>query len=269
MFKCDEFIYLQLQKTASNHIVALLQQLFEGQTIGRHNCASLEQLKTTPYFIASIRNPWDWYVSLWAFGVGGRGSLRHYLTEKNYADLARAVYSNPKHSYQHCASWLKKDPKKWRAVYQRSDDVAAFRQWLLQLQHPKNDLPDGYSRSGINGWVGFMSYRYLCLCCHFKHWSKQLKLPLNDLEALQRFDRQYCYIDYFIRQENLAATVIDAVERIRPLSATEKSLIQNHTKTNTSRRPFALADYYDQQAIDLVAARERLLIEKFNYLPPT
>lgn len=280
MFISDELIYIQMQKTASNHIVTLLSQLFEGQIIGKHNCASTEQIQTTPYFIASIRNPWDWYLSLWTFGVGGRGTVWERLTQKSLINLPKMLLINPKNGYQYYLNFLKKNTKKWQTVYQKNDDIAAFRQWLAWIHHIDNayDLNEGYGDSNISHQVGFMTYRYLYLCCGFNPLPKQLNTKqlnteqlntnLADFSVLKNFDKQHCYINDFIPLENLGATLIKVLEKIRPLSDAEKSLIQNSEKTNTSSRPFPVGDYYNNQSIDLIANRDRLLIEKFNYLPP-
>lgn len=268
MFKCDEFIYIQMQKTACSHIATLLAQLFNGKTIGKHNSASAKQLQTTTYFIASMRNPWDWYLSLWTFGVSKRGRLWQHLTHKYWLDLARAIEQDPKNITQYCVDFFKKDTKKWQRVYQNNADVKAFRLWLTQLHQPNSNLGEGYDESGASHQIGFMTYRYLYLCCQFNRWSNEPNLSLGKFNTLKQIDQEYCYIDYFIRQENLEATLIEAIERVRALSTKEKLFIQNSQKTNTSPRAFPLTDYYDRHCVELIANRDRLLIEKFNYQPP-
>jgi hypothetical protein len=84
----DDFIYLELQKTGSTHVTKLLQQLHKNNfvKIGKHNT-----IKTMPKHVlvgfeskikvGNIRNPWDWYVSLWSFGCQKRGGLHKMLTK--------------------------------------------------------------------------------------------------------------------------------------------------------------------------------------------
>lgn len=268
MFKCAEFIYIQMQKTASSHIAEVLMQLFDGQIIGKHNCASAKQIKITPYFIASMRNPWDWYLSLWTFGVGGRGGLWARLTRKNSLDLLRKIRQDPKNISQHWVNFLRKDTKKWQGVYQNRDDIATFRQWLALIHNPDNatELGEGYGSSDLSHQVGFMTYRYLYLHCCLNPQSQYS--DLNNFTALKNFDAKYCYIDYFIRQENLESNFLAAIKPIKSLSKAEKSLIRNAKKTNVSVRKYQLADYYDPESIDLVLQHDRLLVEKFNYSPP-
>ena len=168
MFKCNDFIYIQMQKTASQHITKQFMQLFEGELIGHHNSATLAQLKSHRYFIGSIRNPWDWYVSLWSFGVGGRGMLANNLTRRNLFSACAKTLRQPTRwaGYQQCIASLIKDVRKWRAVYSKSDDVVAFRRWLAYMHDSKNShaLGEGYahaSKHNISTRWGFMTYRYL------------------------------------------------------------------------------------------------------------
>lgn len=270
MFKCDDFIYVQIQKTACTHIVRLLSQLFDGEVIGKHNAATPEQLQSTPYFIASIRNPWDWYVSLWAFGIQGKGTLMHRLTARDLIAWSRRMFSDPKANHKDFLFALTKNVQQWRDMYAASNDnSAAFRHWLKAIHKPGNSrfLGEGYADTVLPEISGFMTHRYLELCC--RH-SEQLKKPTGSIcfEQLSEFDARHCYIDSFVRQESLEATLCEALKPVRQLSGDEKALIFNLEKTNTSFRPLPVSAYYDQESIDLVQDRERLIIEKFNYLFP-
>lgn len=270
MFKCDEFIYVQIPKTACSHIARLLDQLFDGKMIGKHNAPTLEEVLSTPRLIASIRNPWDWYISLWAFGVQGRGALMERLTKRNLLNLSKAIFSCSL-SHRYLIYALTRDIKQWLDVYTNEYDVKAFRRWLQLLHAPDNwrALGEGYANTILPEMCGFMTYRYLYLCCSH---LELLQAPnsLKDFQQLSHFDRKYCYIDFFIRQETLEETLCQAIEHIKPLSPEQKQMIFNagKTKTNASLRPLPVNAYYDQESIDLIGNRERLIIEKFNYSPP-
>ena len=83
MFITKDLCYLEMYKTGSQHIVKLLEKSVpEGKRIGNHNRPNDEVYKSNIYFLGSIRNPWDWYVSLWNFGCEKRGSLYNRLTSK-------------------------------------------------------------------------------------------------------------------------------------------------------------------------------------------
>ena len=269
MFKCDELIYIQLQKTGCTHIALLLSKLFNGEVIGKHNAVNPEQYKSTKYFISSIRNPWDWYLSLWTFGVQGNGSLMHRLTKKNVNRPLNFMLKHPIKYYRRFLNRSIKNIEIWRGVYDKSDNVESFREWLRLIHNSKNSnyLGEGYGKTAITDFCGFMTYRYLFLCCRN---LKILKNPreISNLDDLSRFDLENCYIDYFIRQEKLEDSFCEAIELIRPITQNEKRLIYGLKKTNTSKRTFSISDYYDQKSIELIQIRDKLLIDKFNYLPP-
>ena len=49
----------------------------------------------------------------------------------------------------------------------------------------------------------------------------------------------------------------------------EKKLILDAKRSNASLRSLSILDYYDSESIDLIGHRDRLLIDKFNYSPPS
>ena len=67
MFVSEKIVFLELHKTGGSHIGHLLSSLLEGEQVGKHN--TLKDLYRNRTILGSIRNPWDWYVSLWPMGV--------------------------------------------------------------------------------------------------------------------------------------------------------------------------------------------------------
>jgi len=128
-------------------------------------------------------------------------------------------------------------------------------------------LGEGYGKTAITDFCGFMTYRYLYLCCRNIKYLKNSKL-ISNFNDLACFDSDNCFIDYFIRQEILKDSFCKAIERVRPLTQKKRALIYSLRKTNTSERTLSIKDYYDNDSIDLIQSRDKLLIDKFNYLPP-
>jgi hypothetical protein len=247
MFVSDELIYIQMQKTGCTHIASILHRLFDGKhTEKKHNAASPEDLIPGRLFVSSIRNPWDWYLSLWTFGVQGGGGFMQRLTR------------------------FSRDAEQWRSVYDDAENISSFRKWLRMVHTPSNyhDLGEGYGETAITGSCGFMTHRYLYLCNHALDLLKQQGRELEYSDVLQH-DQEHCYIDFFIRQENLENSLCEIVERIRPLSASERNMIYGSGKTNASQRKHSISDYYDADSIALVSQREKLIIDKFSYEPPS
>src|SRR5450432_3433162 len=129
MCQCDQLTYIQMQKTGCTHIATLLSNLFHGRQIGKHNAATEDQILSNKYFISSIRNPWEWYLSLWTFGVQGNGALRHRLTKRHFSRCLKSAINHPKTAHVSLFHELSKSVDLWRSVYDRSDNVESFRRW--------------------------------------------------------------------------------------------------------------------------------------------
>jgi hypothetical protein len=269
VFRSEELIYIQLQKTASTHIASLLTRLFDGEMIGKHNAATARQIEAAPRFIASIRNPWSWYLSLWTSGVEGRGALAHRLTRRDFRIPLKRARENPRRTFGACVDELTKDINMWRAAYDTRDVKRSFRSWLRLIHDPGNSryLGEGYGDTAIGEHWGFMTHRYLRLCCRGYH---EMTTPdaMSSFAALNRFDEKSCYIDRFIRQETLEEALCETIDDIRPLTASERRMIMRAGKTNTSRTVLQAAEMYDDASVDLIRRRDRLIVEKFGYAPP-
>ncbi|NQZ68175.1 MAG: hypothetical protein HRT89_08895 [Lentisphaeria bacterium] len=268
MFKCDQLIYLQMQKTGCSHIAFLLSKLFDGQIIGKHTPAPQEDIESNTYIISSIRNPWDWYLSLWTFGVQGGGSFMKNLTERKPLDALKSAIRNPKKNGMAMFREFTKDVSSLNKVYDKSDSVESFRTWLKMVHHPDNRRSSGhYEKTAIIDFAGYMTFRYLRLCCQNVRQLNDPKLIAN-FSDLSEFENANCYVSFFIRQESLEDGICETVEKFRALTEEEKEFIYGAGKTNTSHRPLSISDYYDKETVELIGSRERLLIEKFDYPPP-
>lgn len=269
MFICPELLYIQMQKTGCSHITSLLKRLFQGRQIGKHTAASPRQIAAAPLRLSSIRSPWTWYVSLWTFGVQGDGALRHRLTSRSLQRSLRDCLRRPAIVPRTLLTEARRDVAAWRSVYRDADDIVAFRTWLRMMLDPANAafLGEGYGELAVVPPCGYMTHRYLSLCCRS---PRHLERPgrIASFAALEEFERERCYIDVFIRQESLEETFCEAVGRVRPLTAAERTLIFSGKQTNTSRRTRPVCDYYDDELLALVGERDRLIVEKFGYRAP-
>jgi len=270
MFISEKFVYIALQKTGSNHIRQVLATLFEGEIVGKHRRATPDLLKSGRTFIGSIRNPWEWYISLWAFGCDKEGRVYGQIMKS----LANSPRPNPESPSSDDPSALPQGRNslgdKWKQCYSDVHNRSHFRDWLY-LMHESvfgDDIVGGYGPSSVSQVCGLMTFRYMQLFC--KNLAKPDFKTINSFDALKAREKGDCYINYFVHTEHLSQELIHALESSGVvLTKKEKDLINATPPQNTSSRTKNANYYYDKETIELVYERERLIVDKFDYLPPS
>ena len=276
MFVANELVFLETQKTGGTHIRRLLEQYTDGKPVGKHNRLTDEYADR--FIFGSIRNPWDWYVSLWAYGVSGRGAIRSRCArgiDLNYYHrmLPKAMGKNWLTPYELAISLYFdsiKPVSKWQFTYHDATKPELFRQWLKMLLDDKRrfDFGEGYGFSPLSRHAGLLTYRYFRLFTRGNHIFKDRRL--THFDGLAAFDHDFNIANDMIKTESLEEDFIRIMSAAGyTLSDDEMNAIHNKDggKTNVSERRSA-AFYYDDASIELVANKDRYLIEKYNYSPP-
>jgi hypothetical protein len=254
MYETENLIYVQLQKTGSTHIAKMLAEILNGSAPkdgpGKHSRATQAQINSGKTILASIRNPWDWYVSLWTFGCIGKGGLRNQALQKTQPEWGNS-YTD------------------WERVYSNKNDTDLFREWLRMVFNPTNAalIRYGPQKVWIPENVGFMTYRYARLCWQENPSLKSSK-PSKELPDLLDVDALNCYVHDFIRLDQLEEDLCRVINTFRPLGPKEERRIHTAEPTNSSQRSHPLSLYYDQESIEAVRTHDALIIEKFGYKPP-
>jgi hypothetical protein len=150
--------------------------------------------------------------------------------------------------------------------YADPDNADAFREWLqavVATRPLRKVLETGYGKSPIAQAGGLMTFRYFTLCTRN---GENTDKSVSTHEALQKYDQENCFIDYFVRNESLADDMVKALEGCGvAIDDSQKKQIHEAKKTNVSTRPHGPEYYYDKASTMLVARRERFIIEKFSY----
>ncbi len=269
MFIAEDLIYLQLAKTGSTHVAKLLRMLGAGVRGPKHQPAPPD-LCAGRLVLCSIRSPWDWYASLWSFGLRGGGALHQRLTNTVPVSRMRALPPGASAEERRKAfSVGAESARAWRRTYRATEPPAAFRTWLSRMFDPElaADLREGYADSALCRFSGFMTYRYLRLCT--RHTSRLSgEGGVASIEEIARFERDHLYVDRFLRQERLEDSLLEALGEIRPIGDVEREAVRTAERTNPSPRPLPLEELYDEASIELVGRRERFLVERFGYEAP-
>lgn len=275
MFVADQLLFLELQKTGGSHIRRLLKQYTDGEVQGKHN-----RLQGTPdrAVIGTIRNPWDWYVSLWAYGVGGKGALRSRVEtgvdfNYYYRMLPQTMGKNRLSPSEFISAFrhdITKPVSQWQQTYRDSSDPEQFQAWLRLLFDKKHrfDIGEGYGFSPVSNHAGLLTYRYfrlLSLGDHIFH-DQRLLSP----SGIAEYDAELNVSSSVIRMESLEEDFVQAlVDAGVELSEQQIAEIMNKQgdKTNVSERK-PVDFYYDEETARLVADGDAYLIKKYGYVVP-
>ncbi|MDB4452794.1 hypothetical protein N9145_01295 [bacterium] len=277
MFVSEKIVFLELHKTGGSHIGYLLSRLLEGEQVGKHN--TLKDLYRNRTILGSIRNPWDWYVSLWAYGCGGGGSVmrqsgKRFDLDYCYRQLPKEMGRNwlkPAHYYRLFTSEWTKNAEDWKWCYEDVQDPARFRFWLELLLSGERalDIGEGYGFSPISDKFGLLTYRYFKLFTDSRSelYTNPALATKRGLELLQT---NKSLVHFVIKTERLEADLLDALSKSGILISNDQRdtiLKGSKAKLNKSRRN-STAFYYDQKALALVGEKEKFIIQQYNYLQP-
>lgn len=268
MFLAEDLVFLELHKTGCTHIRDTLKALIPGEFSGKHNQVPRILLTPNTKTLGSIRNPWDWYVSLWAYGCGQKGSIYSKSTRKHRIKIrGNGWRASPATAMQTFIHSIRRKPERWLRTYADANDPGCFREWLQMINDPStfHDIGEGYGASSVSSIAGVLTYRFLTLfCCA----QGEPMSEFTDYSDLENFERDRSFIDYFIRNENLEDDLFEALDSIGlDISDAAKKATRAAPKTNTSSRKRSTSYYYDAYSIDLVAQRDKLIVDKFGYEP--
>ncbi len=277
MFVADRLVFTELHKTGGTHVCKWLSRLAGGKQIGKHNRVPPELWDR--FLIGSVRNPWEWYVSLWAFGCAGKGSVFQQTThrfdlrylnrqlhgEMGFRRLPPAVFGR-----QLLQDFIK-PVRTWQACYRDFGDVIAFRNWLKLIFDDKRrfDVGEGFGFSPVAQRHGLMTYRYLKLFTNlgpllYKDTSLAQQSGVREALESKRL------VGFVIRNEHLETDLLHALSLAGYDLSTElkaQFITESKNKTNSSRHLTA-EHYYDPVTIELVASRESVIIDTHGYTPP-
>jgi hypothetical protein len=136
MLEYESFVYLDLQKTASSFIYALLaSQGRETLVNGRRHRGMRADCDRSKFYFISVRDPLDVYLSLYSFGCEQGGGLRKQLRRQDLDDLYDGT-------------------------------LDGFERWLSFVLKPRKAALLGVQYAGMGKLAelaGYQSYRYLKL----------------------------------------------------------------------------------------------------------
>ena len=268
MYISDKCVFIELEKTGSSHVLLMLQKLESGGVIvGKHNRISEDLLSSDRMILGSIRNPWDWYVSQWGYGCEGGGGLM--LRQTGFGLKGYGMRDHPWFALRSILHQPFKPVEKWKYLYEDIRDPERFRMWLKLMFDPKrrHDIGNGYGHSRLSSFAGYLTYSYLYL--YSKNISELYSSELQSWADVERIESEQNIVNFFIMNESLEENIIQALTQMGVEVSKEKQHeLYTSPRTRESARERDLSYYYDQSSIDMVAQREKFVVNKFSYEKP-
>lgn len=254
MIEYKKFIYLDVYKTGSTHINFLLKKIVKEKPVRVKRHAPLTKgrpftWKGGKLVFATVRNPWDWYVSMWAYGH---------------------TVENP--LYEHIKQGFGQD--KLNELYEMDNPKVAFPKWLKSMHDPAflaqalkgHRLPT----SGLMGFMGFYTYRFMRVTMPYPEIF--LRKPfINSMDGAIAAQRKWAMYDVLMKSETLDQEFAEfAATRGRELGFSDNAVDiinkQAEKHKNVSKRTLeSYRDYYTDELRELVATRDRFFIDLFGY----
>lgn len=258
MYRTENFVYVHFQKTGGTHVKKLLIDVFGKEKEASVWHGSLTELDREKFAFCGIRNPWDFYVSLF-----------HHSKEQ----------SSPPINY------FRSIPELYQNTYLNPDVVEGFRIWLghvlngsvmdrnslllpRKLMHKAGRrllLMNKLDRMiNVKPWsdVGMMS-----------RWLFGVVVPgyrtmrIRDFKEFVSIFEEKSLVNYYYKLESLTEDMRYLMENhLCPDDGWEESFSNwSNKKSNTTNRLKNYQAYYDQRLLDMVTDKEQLIISKFGY----
>jgi hypothetical protein len=266
MFISKKLVYLQMQKTGSTHVTKVLQQFVGGRRGLRHGQMTDPEKYRKRFIFSSVRNPWDWYVSLYAFGCAGSGGFRKYLVQMPMSEIRHAWAEHDRDLTRAVLRRTIGNPLrglKFRRLYKDAHNTENFRIWLKLVlgEEGQHILKEGYGTSEIRKSVGFMTYRFLALTTDYNAWMAEGRSAAT-LDQVRAFADKHNIAKRVLRMETLNEELLDVMTSAGTQISMEQ--IEEIGKTNASEHR-KYTDYYDDETYRLVAERDRFIVDRFGY----
>lgn len=268
IYLTDRIAFLQLQKTGCSHVTRVLEMVAPGRQLEMHDRCSKEVIDSGRLIAGSVRDPWDWYVSLWGYGCDGKGVLHSKLTEKKKL-RGHGIRNNFLAGLRLLFHDMLRKRGLWTSFYSDVHSPENFRLWLrtLHTDAGARATKGDYARSSISSFAGLYTFRFCRLFLDEENllYSGAITSP----SELRRVNHSRNILQHVVRMENITEGILDMLRISRTTIGKEtEAQIRNMERTNPSSRRKDLSFYYDEETVELVQKMDFLIVEEFGYSRP-
>ena len=217
---------MHIRKTGGTFLEKFLIDMC-GAVFHNHHGKPSKEMRTGKTILASHRNPYDFYLSLWSYGI-------------------KRMDGN-----QNGSGWVmlqskKFNPKFWGKLYSDSSSADNYRLWIkaiLSENHSRFYIP--YNKFVKKGY-GIYTFEVLSTVC-------------DDM----RIDR--CFVNKWIPMCDMTKETINLIADVRGVGVEDVAAIREKGIIGASYRPVKLPDMLDQESADLIYKYEKPLFDLYGY----
>jgi hypothetical protein len=182
MIEFDRFCYLQNQKTGCTYVETFIRQCTTDDIVRYEKHAPLTRYQAHKFYFINVRNPLDTYLSLFNYGLDGKGEIYLKLKQAGFGEL----YANGIAGFEHWLDFILTPEKSLNME-------AASSQKDPALTHPQ---------------LGLLSYRFMRLACL---GFDQAAASLLEQAQVVAYFSQHFKMNAVIKNEEMASALIDLV----------------------------------------------------------
>lgn len=272
MLVSDTFIYVDFQKTGTVATRQFLNKLLPGKKFGRHHQKPPKELiDGTRLIMATVRDPWSWYLSLWAYNCVKKRATYKNLTSWRPFKINQGFRLNWKFGLK---AFIKRFLMGWivnyvenKALFSNVDNVENFQKWLRIVLSKKNAflLNGAYDQNPISNFAGLMTYELVRLFCIDNDDLNRGRI--KNFDQLVNYYNSSNYIESYIQTEGLLDNILAILkEHNIDVNANEIDNLRSKGVTmNASRQNRNIGSFYTPELVELVKEKEQFIIEAFNY----
>ena len=262
MFITDDIVFLEMEKTGSTFATDVLETYCGGRLKEKHS-SMRDHRDASKIIVSSVRNPWDWYVSMWAFSCSAQGELHHYFRDLPRSEFRRLRAERDFPSLLWFFIRTLTGRPDWMPLFSDPFDRSNFRKWLrLMLGREGQHIgARGYAASPVKTVAGYMTFRFLGLTTDYNAWIR-VGRKCRTYKEIERFAENHSIAQKILRMEHLNEDLADLLV----LAGVDVSVaaLDEWRMANVSQR-YDYRDYYDDPARELVRKRDRFIVDRFGY----
>ena len=230
MHDFNKFVYLDLQKTGSSYVSKFLQAccILTEKKFKKHGFIR-EDYDSSKFYFITVRHPLSIYSSLYRYGLGGRGEVRHKLAKtKNLS-----AYSSFDSFIDFCLD-------------ENNAHLLGYGYTPVYAKH-----------------IGFVSFRFLKLSLQFPH--KKINHALRTEGGIKDLESQFI-TNLEIKNEHLNSGLKELATEILPDYFQQDAAIEflnNSPKINSSKTNSDNTEHVSDAIYAKFRSKEQLLLSRY------